>query len=344
MFAGWETDFEKRNIDLDELVHGGPPKDGIPSIDNPSYISQEEAANWLGDREPVIVVDVNDVVRAFPIQILMWHEIVNDRFDGKPVAVTFCPLCYSTLVFDREVDGEVLEFGVSGFLRHSDLVMFDRSTESLWQQITGEALVGEYTGTTLEQLPSQLISFEQFRETHPEGKVLSRDTGHDRAYGRNPYVGYDDIDKSPMLMDEEDLDDRLRPMEKVVGVELDGHKKAYPYSFTKQTGAINDVIGSHPVVIFHTEGAASALDAPQINQSREDGSTGAFFRIIDERELHFKIEDGKIFDEETGSRWNIAGRAVEGPLEGESLETIKSGDYFAFAWLVFFPETEIFEN
>ncbi len=177
IWQDWKTDTEKRSIDLEELRSGGPPKDGIPSIDQPVYITAEEAASWLGDREPVIAFRFAGEARAYPLQILMWHEIANTRFGDIPVAVTFCPLCYSALVFDRRVDGETLEFGVSGFLRHSDMIMFDRTTESLWQQITGEAVVGSYTGTRLKTLPSQIISFEQFREVYPGGLVLSRETG-----------------------------------------------------------------------------------------------------------------------------------------------------------------------
>ncbi len=343
VFSGWKTDVEKRSIDLNELKSGGPPKDGIPSIDQPVYISQDEVKQWLGDREPVISVDMNGTARAYPLQILIWHEIANTWFNDTPVSVTFCPLCYSALVFDRRVDGETLELGVSGFLRHSDMVMYDRSTESLWQQITGEAIVGSYTGTQLKQIPSQIISFEQFREIYPDGDILSRETGYNRSYGRNPYAGYDDIDRSSMFMDESDLDGRLRPMQKVIGVKIGDRQKVYPYSITKEAGVINDIIGEQPLVILHTGGAASAMDTAQIDQSREAGSTGSFLRTVGDLVLHFTTENGAIVDRETGSRWNIAGQAVDGPLKGKQLEPVSSGDYFAFAWLVFYPESEIHE-
>ena len=261
---GWQTDVEKRSIELEELISGGPPKDGIPSIDQPVYIPAAEAASWLGSREPVISVRINDEARAYPLQILMWHEIANTRFDDVPAAITFCPLCYSALVFDRRVDGETLKFGVSGFLRHSDMIMYDRSTESLWQQITGEAVVGTYTGSRLQTLPSQIISFEQFREIYPGGLILSRETGHQRSYGRNPYVGYDDIDQSPMFIDPSDLDGRLRPMQKVIGVVIDDRQKVYPYELTRESGVINDVFAGQQIVVLHTGGAASAMDAPRI--------------------------------------------------------------------------------
>lgn len=338
---GWKTDVEKRSIDLDELISGGPPKDGIPSIDQPVYIPAGEAASWLGDREPVIAVRIGEMARAYPLQILMWHEIVNTRFGDVPAAVTFCPLCYSSLVFDRRVDGETLEFGVSGFLRNSDMIMYDRTTESLWQQINGEAVVGAYTGTRLETLPGQIISFEQFRQIYPDGTVLSRETGHQRAYGRNPYAGYDDIDQSPMFIDPSDLDDRLRPMQKVIAVVIDERQKVYPYELTRESGAINDEFAGQEIVVMHTGGAASAMDAQRIEESKEAGSTGVFLRQVEGRTLHFSLENGTIVDRETGSTWDISGQAVDGPLDGTRLETVQSGDYFAFAWLVFYPDSII---
>jgi hypothetical protein len=199
----FNTNFEKRSIEIEELIDGGPGKDGIPSIDNPGFVSQEEAADWLRGREPVISLRINGEAKAYPIQILMWHEIVNDEIGGIPVAVTFCPLCYSAIVFDRRLEGEVLEFGVTGLLRKSDMVMYDRTTESFWQQFSGEAIVGDYTGAFLTIVSSQLISFDQFRETYPNAYVLSRETGHRRNYGENPYAGYDDINNTPFLLEED---------------------------------------------------------------------------------------------------------------------------------------------
>jgi len=340
---GFSTDFENRSIELNELIDGGPGKDGIPSIDNPEFVSQQEAENWLQDREPVIALKINGEVKAYPIQILMWHEIVNDHVGGMPVAVTFCPLCYSAIVFDRRIDGEVHEFGVSGLLRHSDMIMFDRETESLWQQFSGEALVGDYTGEFLTIVPSQLISFEQFRDAYPNAPLLSRNTGHQRNYGQNPYAGYDDIDKRPFLMDEDDISDKLPPMEKVIGVRYNSEQIGYRYSTTTEKKVLNDTISDQPIVVFHLDGMASALDSHTIHQSRDDGATGVFSRVVKGDILDFIYEDDIIKDTQTGSEWNITGRAVSGPMKGEQLETMTYGDYFAFAWMVFYPDTKIFE-
>ena len=338
---GWDTNTDKSLIDLSELKRGGPPKDGIPSIDKPKFVEADAAQSWISHNEPVIAVEYKGVARAYPLQILIWHEIVNDNIGGDPLLVTFCPLCYSALVFDRTLDGEVLEFGVSGFLRHSDLVMFDRKTETLWQQFTGKAIVGDYVGTTLDQLPSQIISFRQFRNNYPNGKVLSRETGYDRNYGANPYTGYDDVNNTPLFGAGND-DGRLPPMEKLVGVKLEEQQKAYPYSTTRKEQVINDAVGGIPLLIVHTEGATSAMDAARIAESKESGSTGVFKRTLEGEELTFSVENGKIVDEQTGSVWTVTGKAAAGEHKGKQLETVTYGDYFAFAWLVFWPETEIY--
>ena len=338
---GWTTDVSKRSIDLDELMSGGPPKDGIPAIDDPRFVSPEAASAWLEPQEPVVLLEIDGDARAYPLQILTWHEIVTDEVGGVPVAVTFCPLCYSAVAFDRRLDGEVYTFGVSGFLRNSDLVMFDRQTESLWQQLTGEAIVGELTGKTLTQVPAQIVSFEQFREAHPEGRVLSRDTGHSRSYGRNPYAGYDQIGRPPFLFQGR-IDDRLAPMEKVVTVEIDGVYKAYPHSLTREERVVHDTVGGRELVVFHADGAVSALDAERISASREIGTTGVFDPRVDDRTLRFRYRDGRFVDEETGSTWTVTGRAVAGPLEGAELEPIPHGNYFSFAWFAFRPETSVY--
>ena len=191
--AGWETDFSNASVDLSEFLSGGPPRDGIPPVDDPRFRPVSDEEN-LSDAEPVVAVALaGETPRANPIQILIWHEIVNDRIGGRNVAVTFCPLCNTAVVFDRVVDGRELTFGTTGNLRRSDLVMWDRQTESWWQQFSGEALVGELTGTTLDIVPSQLISWGDFIERFPQGEVLTRETGNARNYGMNPYQGYDEL-------------------------------------------------------------------------------------------------------------------------------------------------------
>jgi len=338
---GWKTNTVKRTIELHELEQGGPGKDGIPAIDRPAFTDPRSAQRWLRPKEPVISLVINNHSRAYPLQILIWHEIINDTVAGVPVAVTFCPLCYSANVFDRRVQGRSYSFGVSGMLRHSDMVMYDRQTESLWQQISGEAIVGDMVGSQLKRLPAQIISFEQFRSAYKKGLVLSRDTGFRRNYGRNPYAGYDDISKTPFMYRGE-TDSKLMPMEKVVTVSVANSDKAYPYSITRELHVINDEITKVPVVVFHADGTVSTLDRNRIGASRKVGSTGVFDRRIDGQQLVFHYKDGSFYDEQTKSVWDIIGRAVQGPLRGKELTRIVHGDYFAFAWLAFKPETEIF--
>jgi hypothetical protein len=206
--AQWETDFSKQLVPLDEFQSGGPPKDGIPAIDAPRYTRASEV-DFLEDREPVIELTVEGESRAYPLQILTWHEIVNARFGDTPVAVTFCPLCNTAIAFDRRVDGDALDFGTTGKLRDSDLVMYDRQTESWWQQFGGEALVGELAGKELRQLPARIVSWREFRSMHPSSLVLNRDTGFVRDYGTNPYAGYDDADSPPIFAARNEDDDRL---------------------------------------------------------------------------------------------------------------------------------------
>ena len=335
---GFKTDTSKKIIELKELRSGGPGKDGIPPIDNPKFISIEVASQWLKPQEPVVAVEIGSTAKAYPMQILIWHEIVNDTLGTTPVAVTFCPLCYSAIVFDRRFDNRTLTLGVSGFLRYSDMVMYDRQTETLWQQFEGKGLVGEYAGKHLTKIPAQIISFAQFGKAYPQALVLSKETGHKRAYGRNPYSGYDDINKSPFLY-RGPKDNRLPPMEKVITVTIDDKSKAYPYSITQKKGVIHDTVSGTAIVVFHGKGAVSALDKGKISESRQAGSTGVFSPILDEQTL--KFQKGFV-DEQTQSTWDVTGKAIDGELKGKQLKRLVHGDYFAFAWLVFKPETDIY--
>jgi hypothetical protein len=342
-----ETNFCKHSVPYSEITSGGPPPDGIPPIDDPSFVSIAQADEWLEDREPVIALVLGDDARAYPLQIMTWHEIVNDTVNEVPVVVTFCPLCNTGLVFERpSYEGERLTFGTTGNLRNSDLVMWDRQTESWWQQFTGEAIVGELTGQTLKPVPTTIIAWEAFKANHPDGVALSRETGFNRDYGRNPYVGYDDVDSSPFLFRGEG-DDRLRPMERVVGVLfLDNENVAYPYTSLEEKRVIADQIGETPIVVFWAPGTASALDERNIPQGRDVGATGVFDATVDGETLTFVAkdkEDGTFEDENTGSTWNIFGEAIAGPLEGETLEPVSHHDTFWFAWAAFAPETAILE-
>jgi hypothetical protein len=339
----WDTDFDNRIVDLEEIMSGGVPRDGIPPIDDPQFVGFDAADEWLADNEPVISIEIDGDARAYPLQVLTWHEIVNDEFGDLPVAVTFCPLCNAAVSFERTIDGfGETRFGVSGLLRFSDLIMWDNHTESFWQQITGEAIVGELAGERLTMLPSVIVSYEEFKQTYPDGIVLSQETGFTRPYGNNPYVGYDNIDQSPFLFRGE-RDDRLRPMERVVTLLINDDARAYPYKHLEDHPVVHDELGGEPLVIFWKPGTTSALDQTSIAESRDVGAANVFSPIVDGEELTFVLDDDEIRDEQTGSTWNLLGLATSGELEGTRLTEHVNGTHFWFAWAAFKPDTTVWE-
>jgi len=341
--GGWSTDFSISSVPFSDIISGGPPKDGIPAIDSPVFESIAAAQDWLAGNSPVIALEIDGDARAYPLAILTWHEIVNDTVGDVPVVVTFCPLCNTALAYDRTVDGTVHDFGVSGVLRFSDLVMYDRQTETWWQQATGFGIVGDQTGTRLDFRASQLIGLDQFVEAYPDGVVLSRDTGHDRRYGANPYPGYDTPDQPPFLFAGE-TDGRIAPKERVVTLGEGTDGLAVPHTSLRAVGAVEETVGGEPIVVLWEPGSASALGSAIIDESEDIGSTGVFSSILDGQQLTFTRdggEDGAITDEQTGSRWNVTGRAIDGPLAGSALEPVVHADHFWFAWAAFAPETRI---
>jgi hypothetical protein len=342
--AQWpRTDFSRHTLPLEEIISGGPPKDGIPAIDTPRFVGFDAADAWLHPKEPVIALEIGGAARAYPLQILMFHEIVNDNLDAVPVALTFCPLCNAAIAFDRRVAGRSLSFGTTGRLRKSDMVMYDRETESWWQQFTGSGIVGVHAGRVLDQLPSQIVAYGEFKAAYPGGKVLSRDTGHQRPYGRNPYRGYDRIGENPFLFSDP-LDSRLPAMERVLAASVGETHRLYPLTDLEALGVVNDTVGDTPVVALSTRGMLSALDREAIAESREIVAAAAFDRRAGGRLLNFEARDGAIFDRETGTGWNVLGHAVSGALRGSRLTPIPGGVHFAFAWLAFRPQSEIYRR
>ena len=340
---GWKTDFSRHTVPFSEIFSGGVPRDGIPPIDEPKFTTFDNADEWLGRLEPVIAFEQNGDARAYPLQILIWHEIVNDVVGGVPVAVTFCPLCNSAITFDRRLDGVVHDFGTTGNLRNSDLVMWDRQTETWWQQLTGEGIVGSLAGKKLTFLPASVISWEDFKDANPDGRVLSRDTGFFRDYGRNPYVGYDRADNPPFLFDG-DLDGRLLPKERVATLTIDGVAAAFPFTILDSERVVNYAVNGTDLVVFFKPGTRSALDGLLIGSSREIGSTGVFESNLDGQKLTFRSEDDTFVDNETGSVWNILGKATGGPLSGKNLTSIIHDNTFWFAWGSFKPDTKIYQG
>ncbi|HIF72670.1 MAG TPA: DUF3179 domain-containing protein [Dehalococcoidia bacterium] len=301
---GWNTDLNERIISLSELEIV-LPKDQITPIDQPNFAPVSEVPGYMNAREPVVAVIVDGDARAYPLAILMRHEIVNDRIGDLPVTVTFCPLCNTGITFERVIDGRTLTFGTSGMLRRSDLVMWDRQTESFWQQITGEALIGEYAkdATVLKQIPSSIIAWETFVESYPEGKVLERVVNEygffDRQYDDPPYAGYDNVDNQPFLF-RGWIDDRLVATSRVLTI--DGETPvAYPFSFLENAPVVNDFVGDEYIVAFFDGDTFSAFNDLS-NERQATGSVAVFSRSVDGQALTFEHTGSGITDVETGSK------------------------------------------
>lgn len=261
------TDFTRSSVDFAEIFSGGPPKDGIPAITGPQFIDVAKE-NDLGGLEPVVVVELEgETPRAYPIRYLTWHEIVNDRIGDIPIAVTFCPLCNSAVTFDARAAGRDLEFGVSGKLRYSDMVMYDRNTESWWQQFIGEAIIGELAGTRLTVLPSWLESWQSYAARHPDGLVMARPAGHRRDYGRNPYANYD-RSATPFLYRGDPPPHGIRSLSRVVAV----GGRAWPLERLAEAGELVE----DGVRLTWRAGQASALGASEIAKGRDVGNVRTY--------------------------------------------------------------------
>jgi hypothetical protein len=338
----WDTNWEKHSIDYDELISGGPSKDGIPPIDSPKFETVQNAKTWLKDNEPLIFVNIQNKTKAYPLQVLIWHEIVNDSLANKKITVTFCPLCNASIVFNRVIKEKVYDFGTSGLLRNSDLVMYDRQTDSLWQQFTGAAIVGNMLDTKLEEINSSIVSFKDIYTSYPDTLILSKDTGHIRDYGRNPYTGYDDINQSPFML-KQDVDARLPPMRRVATIEINAKNKAYSYKILRNKKVINDSFENTDLTLFYKDKIASALDRSEISKSKDSGSVIIYDRKIKGKTYDFYYKDGFYFDKQTNTKWNIFGDAIKGKLKGEKLKALTHGSHFWFAWVVFKPDTLVYK-
>ncbi len=220
-------DLEGSTLPVAKIFQGGPPRDGIPSIDQPKFVSADEDT-LLEPHSLVVGVELNGESRAYPVAILNWHELVNDRIGSQAVVISYCPLCGTALVFNAIVQGQTLQFGVSGLLYNSDLLLYDRQQQSLWSQITGEAISGPFIGQRLQLLPAVLTSWQRWRSEHPDTRLLSTDTGYSRDYQRSPYGDYDNSER--LYFPVEFLSRRFHPKERVLGVEVDGVFKAYPFA------------------------------------------------------------------------------------------------------------------
>ena len=317
------TDGVKHIVPLDKIRSGGPPRDGIPSIDNPQFVNVSEA-DFVSDDDVVIGLKINGESRAYPLSILVWHEIVNDNVGDTPVAVTYCPLCFTNQVFDRTINGQEVEFGTSGKLYNSNLVMYDRLTESYWSQALGTAIVGELAGYELEKIPFDVITWKDWKTLHPDTLILTTDTGHLRPYGVDPYGSY--YTDPRILFPVENKDDRLPAKTLIVGFHQGNLYKAYKQKDVEFSQVINDEILNKSILLV----------------SQFSGNTRAFERTVSGEVLEFEYLDAKLIDVQTQSEWSYEGVAISGPLEGTKLTRIAIDPGFWFAWVAFHPDTEVF--
>lgn len=350
-----DTDFSKRTVSLLDIISGGVSPDGIPPLDAEGATSVPSPragtarfvparADQYPERVPVTYVVVNGEAKAYPLHILTWHEVVNDIVGGVPVVVTFCPLCNTALAFERTLGGVVLDFGVSGLLRNSDLIMWDRQTKSWWQQALGEAIVGTFAGTRLKAIPAPIVSYGDFVRSYPEGAVLSEDTGIERNYGINPYDGYDRLTNTPFLFVGEP-DARLPAMERVVGLSHNSTFVAVPFSELESVRVVNLLIDGEPFVVFWAPGTATALGEGWIPDARDIGSATAFVPRVGSEVLEFETDgNGNFRDRRTRSLWTLTGEAVGGPLAGTRLTPAPHQVPFWFAWAAFHPDTEVWRR
>ena len=339
---GWNTDFLIRTVSYESIFSGGVPRDGIPPIETPLFSQISESPDYLMEDEPMIVIENNGEAKAYSLNILTRHEIVNDEIGGLKISVTFCPLCNSAIVFQRVVNGTELTFGVSGNLRNSDLVMYDRQTHSWWQQLTGEAIAGKHAAgpVVLDVFPSSILPLREFRTRYPDGLVLLRDPTYRGSYNRPFYSGYDELSSVRPFLFTGELDDRLPPTERVLAIQANGESIAYAWEYLRENIAIHGEVGGIPFVTFFDDGTLSSFPDSR-NNPRVAGSSVAFSPEVDGMSLTFTVTNRGIEDEETGSLWSSSGLAVEGQLEGATLETVPHGNHFWFAWYAFFPDAPL---
>jgi hypothetical protein len=321
--VNWAVPLSQASPELIERL-----RDAIPPIHIPRYQPAAEAT-WLDVNDMVIGYAAGSQAWAYPIRILNFHEIVNDTLEGEPILISYCPLCYSGIVFNRRLGDDVLTFGNTSALYESDMVMLDYQTGSYWWQVAGQAIVGSLTGETLTILPSTTISWGEWRQLHPATLVLSRDTGFSRDYDRDPFVGYAEVlngGRFAFPVSEAGQDQRLPPGTQVLAVTIGGEARAYPVAELGRA-AIMDTLGGQPIVVF----------------TNPDAATGAVYQpMAGGQSLTLEFRDGEFLDRQTGSTWDMAGRATGGPLQGVQLSAVPSRTAFWFAIIAAAPEITVY--
>jgi hypothetical protein len=323
--------FNESIVPLDQIVSGGPPPDGIPSIDNPQFVSIEDAESFVADSDLILGVEINGDVKGYPLQILVWHEIVNDVVGETPIAVTYCPLCFTNQIFNRSLtDGQTLEFGTSGKLYNSNLVMYDRNTNSLWSQAMAQSIAGELAGVKIERIPFDLATWKNWKQIYPDSKILSQDTGHSRPYGADPYGDY--YTNPDILFPVSNDDGRLGVKEIIIGLEETGMSKSYKLEDIEDLKVVNDKLTeNNAITLWSAFPYMVRLFDPLL-----DGKTLLTF--------HYDERKNVFIDNQTGSEWNFEGKSMAGKLNGSSLLRLPFDQGFWFEWSTFHPNTKVYER
>lgn len=314
------------------VFDGGPGKDGIPSIDNPSFADIASQETNIPDDDLVVVVKAGDEIKAYAHNILDWHEIVNDAFDdGLSLALTYCPLTGTAIGWNREINGSVTTFGVSGLLYNSNLIPYDRATDSYWSQMLNESVSGELINQAIVRYPVSEMTFAAFKEEFPDGKVLTRNTGFNRTYGLYPYGSYLTTDNTLFPVDRRD--DQIFSKERVLGVQTGNLTRVYQLSLFESDNFLTDTMDGQDLIIFgnQAQGYANAYIAKTLNDEV------LTFESIDG-------PNGVVARDQFGNEWNLFGEAVSGPNAGETLRSAPAYIGFYFAWVAFNADVEIFEN
>ena len=347
-----DQDWSRHTVPFGQIVRGCGGRDCILALDSPGAVSTDgpygvarfapvDAVDYA-ENFPIAVLRIGDVARGYPLHVLTFHEIVNDEVAGVPVVASFCPLCNTALAFDRRVDGQVLDFGVTGNLRLSDLIMWDRQTGTWWQQATGEGIVGRHAGVQLQALPMSVLAYGDFKRSFPDADILTEETDFNYIYGNNPYPNYDSSGVPRFFLRR--ADPRLPPLERVVTLSAEGLNLAVPFSTLSEVALATVDLDGVEVVVFWAPGTLSPLDDFDIAASRDIGSAAAYRSEVDGRTLTFAVAGvGRFRDEETGSLWDVTGLALSGPLAGSRLPPVEHSTQFWFAWSAFHSRPAIWE-
>ncbi len=341
----WQTNKNKFSVPLHQL-QAYLPKDGIPPIYHPDFWNKRQATNKFGKNEPMVVVVVKSIEKAYPLSVLTYHNIINDQVADVPIAVTYDPVANSIVVYDRrvEVDGKkkLLTFGNSGMLRKSNLVMWDNETESWWQQASGKAIVGQYNDKELEIVPYMIINYDDYYLAYPYGLVLTTDLDKRVEYGKNPYYKYEDIQRERPFLYPGMPSERLPAMRKVIAITAMGQNVIYPIDIVKSYGVLNDTPNDMFIALFYGEDVPSALDEEWIKDSKKVGTVVPFSAFYNFERLTFKKVGKHFIDHQTESTWDITGKCIKGKYKDGQLKLLKSKHQFAFTVLDQEPDIRIF--